>query len=132
MQGYYQDPWGRRYKFNKYPCPAWLQRKGVTEDYSHTEVQNFMVQGFATGSIVLGMLGLFWRQKALHNRDKYLLINTIHDSVMLDCRKEYTEDAKKDLLILENVAIISEQVFNYKFLVPIKVDTKTGENWFNC
>jgi DNA polymerase I-like protein with 3'-5' exonuclease and polymerase domains len=168
-QGWYKDPWGRRYAFRKYPAPFWLQKlKGVKEAYSPTEAKNYIIQGFATGNVVLVMLGKFWREKAIHNRHipcescqergrvynwseeaggnyetcgncngkgffhKYLLINTVHDSVMLDVRKDYLEDAKKDLQILEDCGKLSESEFNYKFIVPIKIDLKYGKSWLEC
>jgi DNA polymerase I-like protein with 3'-5' exonuclease and polymerase domains len=131
-QGWYKDPWGKRYTFKKYKAPAWLAKRNINENYSPTEIKNYIVQGFATGSIVPVMVGKFWREKALLNRDKYLLINTIHDSVLLDCKLEFIENAKKDLLILEEVGILSKQVFDYEFKVPIKIDIKIGNTWFNC
>jgi DNA polymerase-1 len=131
-QGWYKDPWGKRYSFSKYPAPGWLQQRGVKEAYSPTECLNFMIQGHATGCVVLVMLGKFWREKAIHNRDKYLLINTVHDSVMLDCKKEYVDEAKKDLTILEEVGKISLERFNYKYVVPITIDVKHGKSWLEC
>lgn len=124
--GEYQDPWGRRYKFKKYPPKFQWQQ---SDSYSPNEVLNFRTQGFATATIVLSMLGIFWREKALFNRDKYLLINTVHDSVMLDCRKEFEENAKEDLKILETVSIISKLKFNYEFQVPIEIQISSGKNW---
>ncbi len=156
--GEYQDPWGRRYKFKKYP-PRFKWQK--SDSYSPNEIQNFRTQGFATATIVLSMLGIFWRQKALHNRnikcmhsmcengrvygtscefecldckgtgkiDKYLLINTVHDSVMLDSKKEYEEIAREDLKILTSVATISKKKFNYEFIVPIEIQITSGKNW---
>lgn len=124
--GEYQDPWGRRYKFKKYPPKFQWQQ---SDSYSPNEVLNFRTQGFATATIVLSMLGIFWREKALFNRDKYLLINTVHDSVMLDCRKEFEENAKEDLKILETVSIISKMKFNYEFQVPIEIQISSGKNW---
>lgn len=128
-QGFYKDPWGRRYKFKKYPALSWQKAKGINMAYSPTEMLNYRVQGFATGNIVLCMLGIFWRQKAIYNRDKYLLINTVHDSVMLDCKKEFVEGAKKDLKVLEECSKLSLEVFNYKFVLPIPIDIKSGNSW---
>jgi len=124
-QGFYTDPWGQTYKFSKYP--AW--KPGMPASYSPTEIMNYMTQGFATGVIVLAMIGEFWRQKAIHNRHKYLMINTVHDSLMLDAREHYVRDAVEDLKILEEVSFISKRDFNYEFNVPIKVDVETGDSW---
>lgn len=130
--GYYTGFTGRRYQFKKYPAPAWMRRKGINENYSPTEIKNYIVQGTATADIVLVMLGKFWREKALLNRDKYLLINTVHDSVMLDCKKEFVDDAKKDLQILKEVAIMTEKKFSYQWTVPINIDISEGQSWYEC
>lgn len=131
-QGWYRDPWGRRYLFKKYEAPAWRKRQGVTEDYSPTEVKNYRTQGFATATIAPIMIGRFWRERALFNRDKYLMINTVHDSLMLDCRVKYEQNAKKDLLLLQECGNISNEYFSYKFNVNIKVDISEGESWAEC
>jgi len=128
QKGFYTDPWGRIYKFKKYPPKFKWQSEA---SYSPNEIQNFRTQGFATATIVLSMIGKFWREKAIYNRNKYLMINTIHDSLMLDCKKEFEEDAKKDLTLLEDVAILSIEKFNYEFKVPIKIEVSTGESWYD-
>lgn len=128
-QGYYTDPWGQRYCFTKYPNKfAW---QTGTESYNPNEMLNYIIQGFATGIVVFVMIGIFWRQKALYNRDRYLMINTVHDSLMLDCKKTYLRQAAKDLTILEDVGKVSERDFNYKFIVPIKVDIEAGKTWYD-
>lgn len=151
--GYYSDPWGRIYKFKKYPPRFNWQKQ---ESYSPTEIQNWRSQGFATATVVLSMIGKFWREKAIYsknldckdcdilgisgifnctncygtgNYNKYLMINTIHDSVMLDCRKEFIDQAKQDLTILTEVAKISKEKFDYNWIVPIEIEIKTGERW---
>lgn len=132
-QGWYKDPWGRRYAFKKFEAPFWMRKQsGITENYLPTQLKNYKIQGFATGVIVLIMLGKFWREKALHNRHKYLIVNTIHDSVLVDCKKDFEEDLKKDLTILEEVDILSSRVFKYKFKVPITIDIKAGKSWLEC
>lgn len=124
-KGEYSDPWGRRYKFKKYP-----PRKGETQEkYNNNQIQNYRTQGFATATIVLSMIGLFWREKAIYNREKYLMINTVHDSLMLDCRKKDLENAKKDLTILTEADKISKEKFNYNFIVPIEIDISEGSSW---
>lgn len=127
-QGYYTGFTGRRYNFKKYPPKFHWQKQ---DSYSPTEIKNYIIQGSATADIVLIMLGKFWREKALHNRDKYVIINTIHDSVMLDCRKEFVDQANKDLKTLERVQLMCYNYFNYDWIVPIKVDIALGTSWYD-
>lgn len=124
--GQYSDPWGRIYKFKKYPPKFHWQKQ---DSYSPNEIMNFRTQGHATGNIVLVMLGIFWRTKALLNRDKYLLINTIHDSVMLDCKYEYVDQAYTDLKVLETVKEVADEYFNDNIIVPIQVEISHGKSW---
>jgi len=131
----YKDPWGIRYKFKKYLKEnkhAWNVAKRESMQYSYNQVINYRTQGFATGTIVLSMVGVFWRQKAIRNRDKYLMVNTVHDSLVLDVQQEFIEIAKQDLKILETAPIISEKEFGYAFKVPLPVDIKYGKTWAEC
>ena len=127
-EGFYKNPFNRIYKFKKYKAAPWKQEKGIMEDYSYNEIINHQVQGF-TFDIVLMMIGQFWRKCAILNRDKYLMINTVHDSLMLDCKKEYEEDAKIDLGFLENVQEILLDQLDYRFNMPTPIDIKVGRNW---
>jgi len=128
-KGFYRSILGRLYKFKKYPAPQWLQDRGTYEAYSPTESVNYIVQGTATGDIVLIMLGYFFRTIAIHNRHKYLLVNTVHDSIMLDCRKEYVEDATEDLQVLTQWKQLCYDYFQVNWEVSLKIDIKVGETW---
>lgn len=133
--GQYKDPFGRIYKFRKYESKfEWQKKQGVTESYSPTEIKNYMVQGFATGTVVLCMLGLFYREYLQYKyskdgKERFCLINTIHDSIMLDCQSEYVDFAKNLLQkTLTNIDYLSK-MFNYEWKVPLKIDIKTGKTW---
>jgi len=99
------------------------------EGYKSTEIKNYPVQH--TAFIILSLfLSAFMRQKALHNRDKYLLINTVHDSIMLDCRPEYVEDAKKDLNeILAKIPDMCYNVYSERLLVTPKAEITVADSW---
>lgn len=133
--GEYSDPFGGLYRFKKYPCQfEWQLKKGIKESYSPTEIKNYIVQGFATGKIVLMMLGRFYREYLKYKTnnegiERFCLINTIHDSIMMDCRPEYVELAKillqKELTDIEGLS----KMFGYEWKVPLKIDMKTGSRW---
>jgi DNA polymerase I-like protein with 3'-5' exonuclease and polymerase domains len=127
-QGYYVDPFGVRYCFKKYPPKFYWQKE---DQYSPTEIQNYRTQGAATGVINLIMLGIFWRRKGLLSREKYVMVNTVHDSLVLDVREEYLEDAKNDLKILENVQEMCDS-FQYQLKVDFPIDTQWGKSWADC
>jgi len=132
--GYYKSPFGRRYYFLAENAPEWLRRKGVEKTFSPTKMKNYMIQGTATADIVLMMIGKFWRE-AIKHRDKFLIINTVHDSIILDCKKEYVNECK-DLIQatmgFESIKEVIKQNFNYDWIVPIKIDVKVGNSWKEC
>lgn len=79
----YTTPYGRRYVFNSY----YVDWKGE-HALSPTELKNYPVQGGATGDMVPLILGILQRrleEEGLHG--KCLLINTVHDSILVDCKE---------------------------------------------
>lgn len=121
---------GEILKFKKYPAKYdWQKKQGITESYNPPDVKNHPVQHTAW-VITSILLGKFWRHKALPNRDKYLMINTVHDSLMLDARPEFVDLGVKDLQ--ETVDRLPEwvlQYFNETMLVPIKCEIQTANSW---
>ncbi len=129
--GFYYNMLGMKWYFKQYPTPLWKQSQGVMEQYSPNEISNFKTQGTA-GCIVDIMIGKFWREKALYNRDKYSMVNQVHDNLILDCKEEYKEDAKKDLKVLEDWVNVCYNIFKYQWKVPIKIEISEGKSWYEC
>lgn len=127
-KGFLTTVLGRILAFKKYPMKYHWQKE---ESYSKNDIANYPSQ--ATGWDVCGIsLGNFWRTKALYNRHKYLIINTIHDSVMLDCKQEYLEDCKKDLEIFDNWKELCYNKFKYLWNVEMVTEIKEGNSWYDC
>jgi DNA polymerase I len=117
-------------EFQRYPAVFEWQIPGHMY-YLPTEIKNWPIQHLA-GLIMAVFAGTFMREKGLHNRDKYLIINTVHDSLMLDCRPEFVDTAKKDVTeIVDKIPEIIYDRFKEKIEVPIKVDISIGERWSN-
>jgi DNA polymerase-1 len=114
---YYEKTWS-----DDYQC--WFK-----EGYKPTEIKNYPVQHTAFVFISL-FLTEFLRRKALFKRDKYLLINTVHDSIMLDCRPEFVDEAKRDLQeVLDSLPQKAYNIYRLKLSVPIRADITCGDNW---
>jgi DNA polymerase-1 len=124
---------GRRYVYREYPLPpeikAW-KKKDV--GFSPTELKNYPVQGGATADIVPLVLGKLLR--VLRNnpelKDKCLMINTVHDSVLFDVHKDVLEAA---ILVIKATmeaapTYIKEQ-FGFEFPLKLKVGVSYGRNW---
>lgn len=123
---------GRRYVFKEYDAPKFLQKKGTMTSFSPTEIKNYPIQGFATGDIVPHMLGVMYRTLLNSNlREDFLLVNTIHDSILFDCKKEVLDEACK--LIYTVMVGTSKEVSDYFGIdmpLPLKCDIEYGHTWF--
>lgn len=129
--GYYSSPFGKRYYFTKESAPEWLQKKGVYSSFRPTKIKNYIIQGTATDITMIG-LGKLYRAVSKH-RDKFLLINTVHDSIVLDCKTEYMHECC-DLInnVLNSIKDTLKCDFNLDWVVPIRWEIKKGENWYSC
>jgi DNA polymerase-1 len=129
--GSYQAPTGRKYYFDgTYQRNPFRLKEPETLQFRPSQTQNAIVQGTATADIVLIMLGKFWREVAQHNKDKFKLINTVHDSILIDSKSESVEEVKGWLEeVLTKVPETMEKEFGMKWLVPVGIDMKTGTNW---
>lgn len=115
--------------FRKYPAKYdWQFKKGIKESYNPPDIKNHPVQHLAwiITSIILGEL----YRIAVHKRDKYLLINTVHDSIMIDCKEEYVPECIEDIQqCVDKVPSVCYTLWNERLIVPIKCDISLGETW---
>lgn len=121
--GYYRSLTGRVYHYQEY-----TGKFGT--NLSPTQLRNYDIQGGATGDLVPAfILHLFKKLQASKHRDGIHLINTIHDSIMLDIRKELVYGVCKGLkLYMEDVSVLKD-AFGIDFDIPLKVDVEYGLNW---
>lgn len=128
--GFYRLPTGRELYLQEY-----VQHTpyGPKTGFSYTQLCNYPVQSFATGDIVPIMFGKLWRQLVNSKyKDKALLINTVHDSIMLDVHKDVLEEVIpyiKD--ILETVPEVFNRSFGIEMTVRPRVSITTGPDWFH-
>ena len=118
-------PTGRIYYF------PWAKKSYHGGISGATKIKNYPVQGFATGDIVpIGTTKLYYLMK--ERKLKSLLINEVHDSVVVDTypgeEEEVLECIKEGLLgVIDHL----DEVFDYKFTVPLAIEIKRGGNWLN-
>ena len=117
---------GRIYTF--YEQDDW---KGGTS-FSPTQVKNYPIQGFATGDIVPMVLGYvqeqLWKEQLAEDA---LLINTIHDSIILDVKKTMLPSVVRlhKKCMEEDVIGLLRNYFKIDFDLPLKATVKYGPNW---
>lgn len=123
---------GRTYTFIEQDAPDFLK---VATSFSPTKTKNYPVQGFATGDIVPMCLGKIFR--ALRSNltfDRAIrLVNTIHDSVMFDCKDEASALAwaAECKAIMENAPHDLKAIFGIDFDLPLHAGVEMGESWFD-
>jgi len=123
---------GRRYVFMETESPEWMHKRGEYTSFNPPNIKNYPSQGFATGDIVPMVLGELYHVLTDNERlrDKALLINTIHDSVMLDVHESVlTEAAKTVKATLEHAPAYLEHHFAIHFDLPLRVEVEAGYNW---
>lgn len=129
-QGHYTSETGRKYVFREYDNDYARAGESATA-FSSTQMKNYPVQGFATGDIVPMMLGILCDALLQpHFRDKAKLINTVHDSVLLDVKlKHVREVAELCKTVLEDAPSALDDAFGIEFDLPLTVSVEVGHSW---
>lgn len=125
--GTWSNDFNTKFVFHKKPIP-WDPKNS---SFMPTEVKNYPVQGTAA-DIVKTALGILVPALLKSYVDKVHVINTIHDSFILDV---------SDVEILEELCSVLEYTtttvvmdilrnsFGVELPVPLKVDIEVGKNW---
>jgi DNA polymerase I-like protein with 3'-5' exonuclease and polymerase domains len=93
-----------------------------------TQIYNYPVQGFATGEIIPIALVHFWHRTAGY---RVRIFTTIHDSIGAKVHKDDVEVAKllSKIALTTDVYRFLEEIYDYKFTVPLGVGFKVSRNW---
>tara|TARA_R110001599_G_scaffold29525_1_gene100822 strand:+ start:455 stop:2569 length:2115 start_codon:yes stop_codon:yes gene_type:complete len=98
-----------------------------------TKIKNYPVQSFATADIV--PLCLVNLREALRWRGlNSSIVNTVHDSVLLDCMEDEVPVIKRILEVefsTDSIRQMIEDFYGFDMNVPLSIDTKKGENWLD-
>jgi len=125
-RGISESPLGRTRHIQYSNKDSWNEQR-------HKERQSFnsIIQGMASDLTLIGLV-LLHKCKDLN----YVLINTIHDSILADIPElSGSEDSRIHYIkdVLENdVPKAVEKWFGYKLTVPLKVDCSFGKSWGSC
>ena len=95
------------------------------------DIQDYPVQGTAA-DIVASQIGKVFRFLLKH-RDRALIVNEIHDSLIVDVKSSHLEWTVSTICgILEDIGKTFKSNFNVEFNVPIKVDYSYGKTWLEA
>ena len=94
-------------------------------------IKNYPVQGFATGDIV--PLILLEIDKLLRKDElKSVLVNSVHDSVVLDVHPSEVEAVLNIIkYVNKNLKNIIETTYDMDMNVPLLLEAKMGDNWLD-
>jgi len=128
--GEWINPTGRILRFYEYDAPEFAARKGQLTSFSPTQMKNYPIQSFATGDLVTMMLGVVhYKILPLFNR-KALLVNTVHDSIILDVHDSVLDECCSWIKgVLEDTPKWYKYFFEDDFTLPLHVDVEHGKNW---
>lgn len=125
-KGQYTSPSGRRYVFQTYP------NKYGDHSFSPNQMKNYPIQGLAA-DFVAHMIGKLMRSILIADlANNMLLVNTIHDSVILDVHPSYVTQAH---MLVDQVYGCAKEgmtaVVQSKRLVnvPLKYTISGGLSW---
>lgn len=128
-EGYLRNVTGRKLYFKTSDAPSFLTEKGIFTGFNPAEIKNYPVQSLATADIALMLHGLLWRE-AIKHRDKFVLINQIHDDAVSDVRKEYVKGyCKLARRVLLSIQEPMKKYFNLDWDLPLSCEFKVGKTW---
>lgn len=115
------SPTGREYRFEK-------KYDGT---YKDTQIKNYIVQGTGADIMALARVSFFNRLKKLGYED-CLLVNTVHDSIVLDCLPEYLDEIGGMFhSVFEDIPKNFEKIFGTPYNVPMTCEVLYGNDWEN-
>ena len=102
--------------------------------FPEPKIKNFPVQGLGADIVALARVSLYnrlLRNRLKDERWKYvLLINTVHDSVILDVPSDMIEECHRLVLeVFKDLPINFERMFKTPLNVEVKVVVEAGKNW---
>ena len=125
---------GRCYVFREYDNPFYVASSyslGRPTNFSPTQIKNYPVQGFATGDIVPLVLGEVYHTIVPYH-EEVKLINTVHDSILLDLREDMCHTIGSLVKqVMEDAPRMLKNTFDIDFNLPLNVEIKVGKTWSN-
>jgi len=119
-QGYIEIPSGRCYSFEaKFNGREWK--------WPLTTIKNYPVQGFGADLVMLARIEFLRRLRESSVEAKF--IQTIHDSLVVDCPSANVESIGKMLKeSIEEVPRLCKENFGYTFSLPLTSEVQYGPN----
>ena len=115
-------PTGRIYQYQS------EDRRGE-KVWPRTTILNYPVQGLGADLMSIARVSLFNRMRKL-GYENAKLINTVHDSIIIDCDNSHVDVLAKTLLkVFEDIPQNFNKLFGVEFNLPMKGEVKVGKTW---
>jgi DNA polymerase I-like protein with 3'-5' exonuclease and polymerase domains len=119
---------GRIYSYDTQDAPEWLiNQEDKLTSHSPNKLANYELQGLA-GDLTVIAAGLIWRQ--LKGRSDVKMVNTVHDSIILDSQSDVCYDvAKLAKDTMESVPNEMSERFGFSLGCQATAEVELGDNW---
>ena len=127
-RGEWFSPTGTRYTFRESDAPEFLVKRGTKVSFSPPDLKNYPIQGTG-GEVVQMVLGKLFRHYIRNDRygNRALLVNTVHDCVWFDFKKEVRDEVMNDAIrIMQAIPYFLKQTFDIDCGVLFRVDAECG------
>ena len=137
LESYYDCEYShRRYNIRakNYKTLDWKTLKEfIQTKFLPTQTKNYPVQGLATADIVPTVLGeLYLNLIEQPDLEDTLLVNTVHDSIILDTtEKELDRALELVYTIVVNTENILKERLKFEFDLPLEFKLEVGRNWLD-
>lgn len=129
--GYLLTPTQRLLKFTKFEAKFAWQKKDKLY-YNPPDIKNWPVQSFAGDIYKLLCTQIYrnWLQLPDLEKENIKLINTIHDSIMLDIHPDYEKQTLNLVtFVLDNYEKLLYTTYKINFDLPIRYTLSKGKSW---
>jgi DNA polymerase I-like protein with 3'-5' exonuclease and polymerase domains len=123
-------PTGTKYTFRESEAPEFLQKRGQRTSFSPPDLKNYPIQGTG-GEVVQMVLGKLFRLFLSNGRygGKAYLVNTVHDCVWFDYKKEVRDKVLNDAIrVMQAIPLFLQKHFDIDCGVVFRVDAEYGDN----
>ena len=90
-------------------------------------IKNYPVQGFGADLVALARCRIF--QRLGESGGQALIVNTVHDSIAIDCPSEEVDKVAEILYTgVCEIPALCKQIWGYNFSLPLTAEIKVGMN----
>lgn len=103
--------------------------EGPRGNWPEPKIKNYPVQGMSSDIVMLVRAAIF-RRLIGRRDDGILLVNTVHDSILVDCKSEHVQFVARTFRdVFKELPKMIDRCFKTKFNVPMDCTIEVGTNY---